>query len=94
MIKSTSASIVAKEITFETAVSLNQYTLPPGAELVTQEARRLVLRFDRSLTTASKVAAALMNQVDVLDFSLTEPDLSMAVKQIYQGALQETTESP
>ena len=29
-----------------------------------------------------------MNQIEVLDFSLAEPDLSMIVKQIYRGALK------
>jgi hypothetical protein len=37
------------------------------------------------------VAAAVMSQVDVRDFSLAEPDLSAIVKQIYNGALQEET---
>ncbi|MCB8923064.1 MAG: ATP-binding cassette domain-containing protein [Ardenticatenaceae bacterium] len=77
-----------REITFETAVSTNHLSLPPGAELVHNEARRLLLRFDRTLTSASKVAASVMNQIEVLDFSLAEPDLSMIVKQIYRGALQ------
>ncbi len=79
-----------REITFETAVPPPPLPFPFGAELVNQEDRRLVLRFDRTLTTASKVAANLMNQVEVLDFSLKEPDLSMIVKQIYQGALSKT----
>jgi len=78
-----------REITFETARSLDGLTLPGDSELVRQEGRSITLRFDRSLTTASKVAAAMMNQVDVLDFSLTEPDLAIIVKQIYRGALDE-----
>ena len=41
------------------------------------------------IASASKVTAAIMNQIDVLDFSLAEPDLSMVVKQIYRGALQD-----
>jgi ABC-2 type transport system ATP-binding protein len=80
-----------REITFETAVSLPTITLPDSAELVNQEDRKLILRFDRTRTSASKVAANLMNQVEVLDFSLQEPDLSMIVKQIYQGALSRET---
>ena len=40
-------------------------------------------------TTASQVAASLMNQIEVADFSLAEPDLSSIVKQIYSGALRE-----
>ncbi len=71
------------------ATSRNHLTPPPASEIVNQEDRRLVLRFDRTQTSASKVAAAIMNQIEVLDFSLAEPDLSMVVKQIYQGALQE-----
>ncbi|MCU0498490.1 MAG: ATP-binding cassette domain-containing protein [Anaerolineae bacterium] len=47
------------------------------------------IRFDRTRTSASKVAAHVMNQVDVNDFSLTEPDLTGIVKQIYQGALND-----
>jgi ABC-2 type transport system ATP-binding protein len=56
-------------------------------EIVSAEDLRLVLRFDRTRATASQVAAALMNQVEVRDFSLAEPDLSAIVKQIYEGAL-------
>ncbi len=78
-----------REISFETAVSPNSLTSPPASKIINQEDRRLVLRFDRSQTSASKVAAAIMNQIEVLDFSLAEPDLSMVVKQIYQGALHE-----
>ena len=52
--------------------------------------RKLILRFDRTLTTASKVASTLMNQLEVVDFSLAEPDLSSIVKQIYNGALSGT----
>ncbi len=78
-----------REISFETAVSPNSLTSPPASKIINQEDRRLVLRFDRSQTSASKVAAAIMNQIEVLDFSLAEPDLSMIVKQIYQGALHE-----
>lgn len=81
-----------REIAFDTAVSLNSLEMPPYAEIINREERRLVLRFDRSQTSASKVAAAIMQQIEVLDFSLTEPDLSLIIKQIYQGALkQETT---
>lgn len=82
-----------REIAFETAVSLNSLELPPHSEIIDQEARRLVLRFDRSQTSASKVAASVMNQIEVQDFSLTEPDLSMVIKQIYQGALSQEKET-
>jgi ABC-2 type transport system ATP-binding protein len=63
--------------------------VPHGAEIVEgDENRKLTLRFDRTITTASQVAAALMNQIEVADFSLAEPDLSSIVKQIYSGALR------
>lgn len=80
-----------REIAFDTAVSLNSLEMPPYAEIINREERRLVLRFDRSQTSASKVAAAIMQQIEVQDFSLTEPDLSLIIKQIYQGALKQET---
>lgn len=80
-----------REIAFDTAVSLNSLEMPPYAEIINREERRLVLRFDRSQTSASKVAAAIMQQIEVLDFSLTEPALSLIIKQIYQGALKQET---
>jgi ABC-2 type transport system ATP-binding protein len=48
---------------------------------------KVQIRFDRTVSTASKVAGAVMNQIDVRDFSLSEPELSDIVKQIYNGAL-------
>lgn len=78
-----------RSITFETARPVNGITLPEGAEKEKVEDRKLVLRFDRSRTSASQVASVVMNQIEVLDFSLTEPDLSNIIKQIYNGALQE-----
>jgi ABC-2 type transport system ATP-binding protein len=72
------------------------YSIPPGAELIQNGSspgeRMLVLRFDRTVTTASKVASALMNQVEVVDFSLAEPDLTSIIKQIYGGALRQEAE--
>ncbi len=82
-----------REITFDTAGSENHLNLPDGVELISNENRKLHLRFDRTVSSASKVAAHVMNQVDVLDFSLAEPDLSMIVKQIYRGALQREQEA-
>jgi ABC-2 type transport system ATP-binding protein len=76
-----------RQITFELAQPSRAYDLPTGAELVSAEDLKLVLRFDRTRATASQVAAAIMNQVEVRDFSLAEPDLSAIVKQIYEGAL-------
>lgn len=78
-----------REITFETAADFQQVNAPVGAEVAAQEARRLTLRFDRTLTSASQVAAAVMNQIEVKDFSLSEPNLAAIIKQIYQGALKE-----
>jgi ABC-2 type transport system ATP-binding protein len=77
-----------RKITFETASPIGPVALPRGAEIAARAERTLTLRFDRSITTASQVAAALMNQIEVADFSLAEPDLSSIVKQIYSGALQ------
>jgi ABC-2 type transport system ATP-binding protein len=76
-----------REIAFEVAGSSDSLDLPPGAEIVVEEPRRLVLRFDRTRTTASQVAAKVMDQAEVVDFSLSEPDLASVVKQIYGGAL-------
>ncbi len=76
-----------REITLETASPIGLFALPTGAEIVQQADQRLTLRFDRTVTTASQVAAAIMNQLEVADFSLAEPDLASIVKQIYSGAL-------
>ena len=80
-------------ITFEMAAEVIGLTIPPDAETIPPPAddaaagRKLVLRFDRLRTTASQVAAAIMNQAEVIDFSLAEPDLPSIIKQIYSGAL-------
>ena len=76
-----------REITLDTASPIGSFTPPPGSEIVNEEAQRLTLRFDRTVTTASQVAAVMMQQLEVADFSLAEPDLSAIVKQIYSGAL-------
>ena len=76
-----------REITFETAREVDGVDLPPGCQLARREGRTLVLRFDRTVASASQVAAAVMDQLPVVDFSLAEPDLAMIVKQIYGGAL-------
>lgn len=78
-----------REISFETAHPLQAVDLPVGAERVNRDERRLTLRFDRTVTTASQVAGTVMNQIEVLDFSLSEPDLAAVVMQIYNGALRE-----
>ncbi len=76
-----------REITFETLAAPGTLTLPNGAEVTRLEPHKLTVRFDRTATTASQVASALMNQVEVNDFSLSEPDLASIIKQIYNGAL-------
>ncbi len=85
-----------RTITFETRQPAGSFQMPEGAEVVSGGGdalgRKLALRFDRSLTTASKVAASLMAQLDVVDFSLAEPDLASIVKQIYGGALAQGEE--
>lgn len=80
-----------REITFETLSAPEEVRLhlPTGAEIILAEPRKLSVRFDRTATTASGVAAALMNQIEVKDFSLSEPDLASIIKQIYNGALNE-----
>lgn len=77
-----------REITFETASPVGPIDVPSGAEVVAVAERKVTLRFDRTRATASQVAATLMNQLDVVDFSLAEPDLSAIIKQIYQGTLR------
>jgi ABC-2 type transport system ATP-binding protein len=78
-----------REITFETLQPAAHVDLPHSAEATLVEPHRLTVRFDRTATTASQVAAALMNQVEVRDFSLSEPDLASIIMQIYNGALSE-----
>ena len=78
-----------RTITFDTLHPVGGFDLPAGAEIISSVDRKLVLRFDRTRTTASQVAGALMRELEVVDFSLAEPDLSSVVKQIYGGALRE-----
>ena len=77
-----------REITFETAVDGKPVSLPAGAETVSNAARKLTVRFDRTVSSASQVAGTVMNQIEVRDFTLSEPDLADIVKQIYNGALE------
>ncbi len=78
-----------RTITFETAEPVGALRLPPGAERVESGGpARTALRFDRRRTSASKVAAAVMEQVEVLDFSIAETDLASVVRRIYDGALE------
>lgn len=80
-----------REITFETAASATELELPDGVDVLENVDRRVTLRFDRTRTSASKVTAAVMSQIEVLDLSLKEPDLSLIVKQIYRGGLGDAT---
>ncbi len=78
-----------RQMTFEVSGEVpSGLELPPGAEVISNQERKLELRFDRSKASASQVAGQIMNQLEVLDFSLQEPDLSSIIKQIYGGALQ------
>lgn len=74
-------------LTLETSVPLDVVPLPPGSEIVERDDRTLVVRFDRTVTTASKVTAAVMQSGEVVDFTLKEPDLTSIVREIYGGAL-------
>jgi ABC-2 type transport system ATP-binding protein len=77
-----------REITFETGnLPTAPVSLPGGTEIVEQANRRLQVRFDRTQVTASQLASTVMEQIEVRDFSLAEPDLASIVKQIYNGAL-------
>lgn len=77
-----------REITFETVEKAKSLELPAGAQILNAEERKVQIRFDRTVSTASQVAGAVMNQIEVKDFSLSEPDLADIVKQIYNGALE------
>jgi ABC-2 type transport system ATP-binding protein len=82
-----------RTISFDTAAAAPPaLDLPPGAELAAREERKLVLRFDRSRASASQVAARVMAQVEVADFSISEPDLATIVKQIYAGGMEREPE--
>ena len=80
-----------REMTFDTGGTVNALDLPEGAEILSTESHKVQIRFDRTLSTASKVAGSVMNQIEVSDFSLSEPDLGDIVKQIYNGALERET---
>lgn len=69
-------------------------TLPDGVEIEQRADYKLSLRFDRTRHSASQVLAGLVEQVEVRDFSLSEPDLTGIIKQIYQGALDIKTPAP
>lgn len=78
-----------RQITFDTTQHTSpSVILPKGAEILAAEECKLIIRFDRTRVSASQVAASIMKQVEVSDFSLSEPSLSSIVKQIYNGALE------
>ena len=81
-----------REITFDTVENVNGLNLPDGAEMLPSADHKVQIRFDRTRSTASKVASSVMNQIEVSDFSLSEPDLGDIVKQIYNGALERETQ--
>lgn len=84
-----------RSITFEASAPIPAaLTLPAGAELTAREERKLVLRFDRGLASASQVAASVMAQVEVADFAISEPDLAVIVRQIYAGGLASPVDAP
>lgn len=78
-------------LTIETASAAGSLRVPAGTELTWLDGRTLMLRFDRRETTASQVTSAVMEQVEVIDFTLKEPDLTSIVREIYGGALQRET---
>jgi ABC-2 type transport system ATP-binding protein len=77
-----------REITFDTLGGSKPLNLPDGAEVLSTDDHKVQIRFDRTISTASKVAGSIMSQIEVTDFSLSEPDLGGIVKQIYNGALE------
>jgi len=77
-----------REIRFEIQESAPILETPADCERVLVEPHRVTFRFDRTQTTASQVASGVMNQIEVVDFSLAEPDLASIVRQIYQGGLR------
>lgn len=77
-----------RTLTFEVVGAIGAFDVPAGAEVEMVGEQRVVIRFDRTRTTASQVAASLMNQLEVVDFSLAEPDLASIIRQIYGGALR------
>ena len=73
---------------FETVREGDPLVLPEGSALASHVGRTLALRFDRRITTASRVVKAVMDQIEVVDFTMQEPDLTGIVREIYGGALQ------
>ncbi len=72
-----------RTITFEMVEQDTPLIIPYGAELVQQKPTKLILRFNRKWTTASKVASEIMRHIEITDFILDEPDLTSIVRQLY-----------
>lgn len=69
-----------------------KFVLPPGGDLIGSEQNRLTLRFDKTMISSSQVVSALMNQIEVNDFTLAEPNLALVIRHIYNGELTEQAE--
>nr|WP_239584024.1 ATP-binding cassette domain-containing protein [Herpetosiphon giganteus] len=74
-----------RTITFETNQPIVSVNLPPACEQLNLSEFSLEVRFDRSQISASQVANAVMQQLDVADFTLNEPDLESIIKHLYQN---------
>jgi ABC-2 type transport system ATP-binding protein len=53
----------------------------------TTDGLRLSVRFDRFLLTAGEIAAAVMSQVEVVDFRIDEPEVEDLIRKVYLGQL-------
>ena len=60
-------------------------TLPPGVVEEGRDGERLILRLDPNQVSAARVVAAVMEQIEVRDFTLQEPDLTRVIARIYGG---------
>jgi ABC-2 type transport system ATP-binding protein len=73
-------------ISFESSNVPSSLDLPTHTDIIERSRYRLTLRFNRQHVSASQVAAQIMTQMEVRDFSLTEPALHTIIKQIYEGS--------
>ena len=60
-----------------------------GLVNVSGDGRNWSLKFDREKASASEIISALMDEREVLDFKLEEPDIESVVKKIYNEGLAE-----
>lgn len=81
-----------REIHFETKQLVESLNIPDGVKVIDKTASRVVLSFDRQKLSASEVAGIIMRQVEVLDFSINEPNLSSVVKDIYNKTFKVSTD--